>query len=260
MQSKIYAGTVSHTRMEPGLHIFSYKLFMMYLDLEELDSVFDPYFLWSAKKPAIAWFNRKDHWGDVATPLIDSIRLLIKQKHDYEHEGPIRLLTHLRYFGYCMNPVSFYYCFDNSGSSVEFIVAEINNTPWGETHCYVLDAREKDKAVGSVMKFSFDKDFHVSPFMPMDQEYTWLFSPPDENLDVRMNSMRAGKKLFTAYLNLDAKPINAPNLALTLSSFPAMTGKVITAIYWQALRLWLKGTPFYPHPKYLRGEGSIHES
>ena len=250
MKSCIYTGKVSHQRLAPHQHGFSYTLFMMYLDLEELPAVFEPFLLWSAKRPALAWFRRKDHMGDVRKPLIQSVRELIKLETGKQHSGPIRLLTHLRYFGYCMNPVSFYYCWDEHDSQLEYIVAEVHNTPWGETHCYVLDCQVagKDK---DTFQFSFDKQFHVSPFMDLRQRYEWCLSVPGDRLMVSMDSYEADKRMFNASMQLDYKPVDNVSMRRVLFTFPLMTFKIIAAIYWQALKLWLRKTPFYTHPKYL---------
>ncbi len=160
--------------------------------------------------------------------------------------GPIRLLTHLRYFGYCFNPVSFYYCYGESHDRVEAIVAEVNNTPWGERHCYVLQNE------GSTDRRHFRsarrKEFHVSPFMPMDMDYAWHFRLPGERLAVHMQNVRDGVRVFDATLTLKRYPISPGTLASTLARFPFLTVAVIARIYWQAFRLWLKGTPVYPHP------------
>ena len=158
MRSRIYTGRVIHSRCLPRPHRFGYRLFMMYLDLDELPGLFDPFLLWSARGPALAWFRRADHYGDPALPLAAAIRELVWQKTSARPQGPIRLLTHLRYFGYCMNPVSFYYCRNRADTATDFIVAEINNTPWGERWCYVLDCREAAAGRGPY-PFRFKKLF-----------------------------------------------------------------------------------------------------
>ncbi len=164
----------------------------------------------------------------------------------------MRLLTHLRYFGYCMNPVSFYYCWNESDDALEAIVAEINNTPWGERHCYVLDcALQHPHSAGDreLFSFQFAKAFHVSPFMPMQQDYAWRFNTPGDDLCVEMENLEQGRRVFRASMQLHEKAINHYQLARALLCYPLMTGKVIAAIYWQALRLALKRTPFFEHPK-----------
>ena len=253
MNSRIFSGDVSHYRLQPHRHGFTYSLFMMYLDLDELPGLFDRQLLWSASRPALAWFRRQDHMGDTSLPLKQCVQDLILKETGRRHQGPIRLLTHLRYFGYCMNPVSFYYCWDETDKSLEFIVAEVHNTPWGETHCYVLDCQGADSD-GGAFRFSFDKMFHVSPFMDMRQRYDWCLSAPGSDLMVDMNNYEEDKKIFNASMSLEARAISRSSLARVLLSFPFMTLKVITAIYWQALKLWVKKTPFYSHPGYMQQE------
>lgn len=253
MKSGIYSGQVGHYRLQPHRHGFNYSLFMMYLDLDELPTLFNSFLLWSSSKPALAWFRRKDHMGDQAHSLKECIQELILKETGKTHKGPVRLLTHLRYFGYCMNPVSFYYCWDEQDLALEYIVAEVHNTPWGETHCYVLDCQGVDNKEGT-FRFSFDKQFHVSPFMDMCQRYDWSLSTPGSCLLVDMNTYEQSSKMFNASMSLEYQTINHSSLARVLASYPFMSMKVISAIYWQALILWLKKTPFYSHPKTMQEE------
>jgi uncharacterized protein len=245
MNSRIYKGWVSHRRVAPTAHRFRYRMFMLYLDLAELPHLFDGTPFWSARRRAPAWFNRRDYLGAPDVPLDDAVRQLVFERTGVRPSGPIRLLTHLRYFGYCMNPVSFYYCFDTSGSRLETIVAEITNTPWKERHQYVLSI---DPAHGKTKRFGFDKDFHVSPFLPMDMQYAWNFSEPSQGLYVHMENHRDGQPVFDATLALREEPVTRGALLRVLATFPLMTLKVIAAIHWQALRLWLKHTPIFDHP------------
>ena len=246
MNSRIYKGWVSHRRVAPVAHHFRYRLFMLYLDLAELPRLFDGTPCWSARRRALAWFKRSDYLGAPSVPLDQAVRDLVEARTGLRPAGPIRLLTHLRYFGYCMNPVSFYYCFDASGTRLQTIVAEITNTPWKERHQYVLDV---DPADGKMKQFGFDKDFHVSPFLPMDMQYQWSFSEPVDRLFVHMENFRNGELVFAATLALVEEPVTRAALLRALASFPLMTLKVISAIHWQALRLWLKRTPVFDHPR-----------
>ncbi|MBM3343860.1 MAG: DUF1365 domain-containing protein [Betaproteobacteria bacterium] len=249
MHSAIYRGWLRHRRFAPSAHAFRYPLFMMYLDLAELDQVFRGRWLWSARRAALARFDRADHLGDPNVPLDHAVRDLIARESGRRPSGPIRLLTHLRYFGYGFNPVSFYFCFDATGTTVECIVAEVNNTPWGERHCYVL--RDPLRGVaGHYQTYDSIKVFHVSPFMPMALNYTWGFSMPGDVLNVHM-SLRAqddAPKVFDATLRLQREPVTGTNLARVLLRFPLMSAQVIAAIHWQALRLWVKRVPLYTHP------------
>jgi DUF1365 family protein len=143
--------------------------------------------------------------------------------------------------------VSFYFCFDDQDEHIEAIVCEVNNTPWGEQHLYVLP--EKDNVgKGGHLKFLRSKEFHVSPFMPMDIDYDWRFSKPGEHLNVHMENYREGSKLFDATLTLERTAMTSISLARVLIQYPWVTVKVVAGIYYQALRLWLKKTPIYSHP------------
>jgi DUF1365 family protein len=246
-QSAIYVGQVRHRRLRPVTHAFRYGLFMMYVDLAELPDLFRGRWFWSARRPAPAWFRRQDYLGPTDRPLDRAVRDLVRERLGREVQGPIRLLTHLRYFGYIQNPVSFYYCFDPSGTRVEAIVAEITNTPWGERHRYVLGA-EANVGGRRTSRFRFKKAFHVSPFMDMDLDYDWIFTPPGEKLSVHMESHERGVKLFDATLRLMRREITGPALARVLARYPWMTARVVAGIYWQAFRLWRKRCPFFAHP------------
>lgn len=246
MRSCLYRGIVWHRRREPVAHQFRYALFMPYLDLDELDSVFKSRWLWSTKRPALAWFRRADHFGDRREPLATSVRDLVAARLGRRPAGPIGLLTHLRYFGYVMNPVSFFYCFERDGVTVDTIVAEVGNTPWGERHLYVLDGRAGGE--GNCLRFSFPKEFHVSPFMPMDHVYDWELSTPGERLTVSTRNRAGANAVFDAEMTLERRPLDGPELAKALMRHPVMTGAVLLGIYWQAFRLWSKRAPFHPHP------------
>lgn len=237
--------------MAPRPHSFKYRLFLMYLDLAELPGLFDSRWFWSARPggrwPVLARFRREDHLGDPAVPLDTAVRDLVARETGSRPTGPIRLLTHLRYFGYVFNPVSFYYCFNETDDAMETIVAEVTNTPWGERHCYVLP-QEMNQGRNGHMRYFPDKEMHVSPFMEMDVDYDWRFNTPGDALTVHMENRRAGHKVFDATLVLQRRSITASALARVLVAYPLMTARVMFGIHYQALKLWLKGVPVHDHP------------
>jgi DUF1365 family protein len=256
MHSCIYQGWVRHRRFRPADNRFRYSIFQLYLDLAELDRVFDGSWLFSTSRRAPARFCREDHLGDPARPLADCVRDEVARQTGERPRGPIRLLTNLRYFGYVINPVSYYFCFNEADTSVQHVLAEVHNTPWGERHLYVLPA-PVDATTGSPVPLRNRKDFHVSPFMQMNMHYHWRMSEPGERLSMHIENHEdetadatAGNSspLFDVTMQLTRLEITPGLLRRLLLFQPCLTAKVAVAIYWQAFRLWWKKVPFVPHP------------
>ena len=200
MRSCLYIGTVQHRRFRPVGNQFRYRVYFACLDLDELDDVFRGRWFWSTRRAALARFRREDHFGDPQQPLAESVRDLVEARTGSRPRGRIRLLTQLRCFGYLMNPVAFYYCESACGSSIEAVVAEVTNTPWGQTHCYVLGRKTVATAASRTKK-----EFHVSPFMGMDLEYAWRIGVPAERLAVQIENVAAdGAVLMDVSMSLSA--------------------------------------------------------
>lgn len=248
--SCLYVGTLQHRRFAPRRHDFRYHLRMIYLDLAEIERVFRGRWLWSARRWALGWFRRADYLGDPNIPLEQAVRDRVAEETGCRPTGPVRMLTHLRCFGFSFNPVTFYYVFDASDIHVETIVAEVTNTPWNERHSYVL-SRTLDSGHGATHRYRFPKSFHVSPFMQMALQYDWSFTEPDAGLKVYMCSREQANMVFEATLRLERREMTHMSLALLLMRFPVVALQTLGAIYWQALRLWIKRLPVYTHPKKL---------
>ncbi|MEM8712439.1 MAG: DUF1365 domain-containing protein, partial [Planctomycetota bacterium] len=257
LRSAVYRGTVTHGRHAPARHHFAYSLFLLYIDLDEAPDLFDRSWLWSHERWNVASFRRRHYLGDPSIDLKEAVRAKVKEATGRAApEGPIGLLTNASYLGFCFNPVSFYYLYESDGVTLHSVVAEITNTPWDERHQYVLVASEASPA-GEYAEWRFDKDFHVSPFFDMDHRYHWRFTTPGfqpgSALSVSMeNRLRDddGDRVFNATLDMTRREFSPRELRRCLLRHPWMTGKVLAAIYWQALRLWLKRVPFFSHPKH----------
>jgi uncharacterized protein len=253
--SAIYQGTVRHRRFSPQKHDFSYQVFMMYLDTQELDKVLSLSPFWSTSRWAPARLKRDDFHinkksiGNSDTrnlPTIDeAVRNTVELETGIRPSGPIRMLVNLRYWGYSINPLSTYYCFDNAGENIIALVAEVHNTPWNERHAYVLTGDDFNKKQLCI----FEKKFHVSPFNPIDMSYRWKSTIPTNTLCIHLENWQKNIKIMDATMILKYQPINAKNMNSILIRFPWMTVKVVMAIYWQALKLWLKGVPTFNHGK-----------
>jgi uncharacterized protein len=248
----IYTGTLRHRRFRPVGHEFAYPVFLVLLDVDRIpemmrNSRFSSYNGWNW-----AAYDERDHFGDPSLPLRERLRRDAAAHGVTLPGGPVFLLTNLRYLGYCFNPVSFYYCYGRSGK-LEMMLAEVNNT-FGETCNYWLTPDcEQTRAAGQtaeerVRRYETRKMFHVSPFMDLGYQYTWIFTPPAGRLVAHMKTRNADGVLFDATLSLERRPWNARELRRVLAEYPWITAKVIAAIYWQALRLQLKGVPYVPHP------------
>lgn len=243
VHSGVYSGMVRHRRFDRVGHRFSVSLDLFYLDLRETEQAFAGRWFWSDRRLAPMRFRRSDYFGRASEPLVDEVRSAVEARLGFRPEGAVRLLTCLRCFGYSFNPVSFYYCFDEAERLVA-VLAEITNTPWGERYHYVLPADERGRVVAR-----FSKDFHVSPFQPMEHEYLWRFSAPGSRLLVNMENHAADGKAFDVTLVMAKKPWTTATLFRSWLRHPWMSLRFIHAIYWNAFRLWWRRAPFYPHPR-----------
>lgn len=250
--SALYVGEVVHDRRQPRPHRFHHDVAMLYLDLDEVADGLELRPLLSTRRAAPLRYRDRDYMPGRGGPLAEAARARVEEETGHRPTGPVRLLTQVRTFGHVFNPVSFYFCFDASEDERPMAtVAEVTNTPWKERHCYVVDHREDDG------RAAFDKAFHVSPFFEMDQRYRWSIGAPGPQLRIHMENFEGGRSVFTAALRLRRRPLRRRELLRMLAAHPWITVRIVLSIHWQALRLWLKGVPFVPHPsKRPQGGGS----
>ena len=247
MKSAIYEGVLRHRRFEPRSHAFAYKVFMMYLDLDEIDEVFSKNRLWSLGVFYWVGYRRKDYFGDLSISLDVALKRKVFDSLGFTPNGPVRMLTNLRFLGFIINPITIYYFFDSRERLVAMLL-EVTNTPWREKHQYVINCdpdKQKQRTI-------FKKQLHVSPFMPMEMEYRWFNNLPGKGLTIHMinaNVSEHDKKVFDATLALKRIEISTDSLTRIMFRYPTMTFKVGSAIYLHALMLFIKKISFFPHPK-----------
>jgi uncharacterized protein len=254
VNSAFYEGKVRHRRLGGRIaDEFEHRLFMAYLDLDELPGALEHGLLSSARRPALAWFRRADHLGDPELDLATSVRALVEERTGRRPQGPIGLLTQLRCFGHCFNPVSFYWCFAPGGERVDAVIAHVTNTPWGESHSYVLPAEGTGHGSTAVIGGDFEKELHVSPLMAMEHSYQLRMSEPGERISVHIESSAtgaeaSGRPVFDATLSLARRKLSAGELRRLLRRNPLPTVAILARIYGHAARLRLKGAAYHPHP------------
>jgi len=237
LNSAIYTGTVRHRRFSPKQHDFSYPIYMLAIDLDELPELEACSRLFSASKRALLRLKRSDYLHDKTTPLKQAVINIVEKLGGPANIDKVTMVCQARCLGLYFSPVNFYFC--HTGDSISHMLAEVNNTPWGEKHCYLVPLASNG--------YSHDKAFHVSPFMDLDMQYRWFVKSPSQHLSVHIENWR-DEKLFDATMTLERREWSHSNLRKTLWQWPAMSFSIMKGIYWQALKLFIKAIPFVPHP------------
>lgn len=252
-EAGLYTGTLRHRRFSPRGHEFTYPLFMAWMDIDRIPELMARSPWTSYNRFNWAAFDQRDHFGDVRLPLRERVRLDARANGIPLPDGPIFLLTHLRYLGYCFNPISFYFCYHPSGL-LDTVLAEVNST-FGESRNYWLSPRNRQPSENS-LRYRCAKTMHVSPFMGMDLNYEFVLTEPGEKLVAHMNTTDRGaessRPFFDATLMLTRQPWTSRSLVQVLLRHPWMTASVMGGIHWQALRLFLKRLPVFTHPARVR--------
>ncbi len=234
-ESSIYVGKVIHKRFKPKEHFFKYKVFSLFLDLSEIKKIKEKIFFFSHNKFNLISFFDKDHVERNGSSLIDWVKKNLKSLNIDTRDVKIKLLCYPRIFGYVFNPLSIFFIY-NSSSSLIAILYEVKNT-FGEQHTYVFKTDPKKQVVEN----KCDKKFYVSPFMDLNSTYNFKILNPKEKLSVIIDQRdQTGKLLFASQ---DGKRLDfsAKNLLFSYLKHPLMTIKIILAIHFEALKLWLKG-------------------
>ena len=252
----IFYGRVWHARREPFHHAFNYAVAMLALDLDALEGALRLHPFWALNRRGLASFHEADHLGGGAD-LVGRARGAVEDQLGFRPAGRVQLVCQPRYLGYAFNPVTFYFFHrPKSGGasrpSLDAILLEVANTPWNERHVYALDCRD---SVGP-WRFETDKRFHVSPFLPMTMRYVFDFNLQGNRLEVTKRNLEADKVVFVARMVLRQETLDRRGLGTLLAAFPPRTIRVIVAIYWQALRLWLRGARYHPHPVNVEDSGA----
>jgi len=243
MESAIYSGHIAHIRHIPKHHTFRYPFFMWYLDLEKIDHLQDLGKWFSVKNWALSRFNRSDYLGDPTGSLADCAREKMKKLTGCAVTGKVFGLVNLRTVGLYFSPVNFYYGFDESGKA-SHLLAEVSNTPWNERHYY---AHRLDDNHHETIN---DKAFKVSPFNPStNQTYRWKIAAPADTIAINLGVHDERGHVFEAALNLSRQPFSKKSARNHIIKKPIMTAFIIAGIYWQAMRIFLKGIPYIPYEK-----------
>jgi uncharacterized protein len=224
---------------------------MVFLEIDRLAELMRISPLASYNRWNLVSYDEREHFGDPRQPLRARLAEDAARNGVALEPGPTYLLTHLRFFNYSFNPVSFFYVADSDGGMRQ-VLAEVNNT-FGETHNYWLGPEQErpartEKSAGAGKHYVFRKRFHVSPFLGMDQEYSWTFTPPEDRLQIHCINYQQGSEVFDSTLTLDRREWNRRELHRALRQYPWMTAKVVAAIHWQAMKLKFKGVPVVAHP------------
>lgn len=240
--SALYVGSVMHRRLRPRVHRFRYNAFWIVADLDELPALAVRLRLFSHNRFNLFGLSDADHGDGSATSLRGQIERRLADAGIDIAGGNIRLLCMPRTLGYSFNPLSVYFCHRPDGT-LAALVHEVHNT-FGERHCYVMPVAPDPGPI----RQHCGKSFYVSPFMGMDMHYEFRVSAPGERVAIVIRGSSHGETVITASLAGTRRALSDRELLRLFVTIPAMTVKVIAAIHWEALRLWLKGLRLSPRP------------
>lgn len=242
MKSSVYPGKLMHNRLKPRKHRFCYRVASWLFDLDELEVLDKNHRLFSLNRFNLIAFHEKDYGDSSGKNLKKQIAALLN-KENLPEPDQVSLLCFPRILGYVFNPLSVYYCHKNN--ALFAIVYEVSNT-FGERHSYVIPAQSSSEAA-PIIRQTTHKKLHVSPFFPMDCYYLFRTAPPDEKAQLAISLNDQDGKLFAAVFAGTRQTISDRFILKLAAALPFQTVKVIAAIHWEALRIWLKGIKLYRH-------------
>ncbi len=238
--SCLYVGEVVHHRLKPTQHRFRYRVFSVLFDLDELAQLGRRLRLFSHNRWNMFSFRDRDHGPRDGTPLRPWIEEQAAAAGIDLAGGSIRALCYPRMFGYVFNPLTVYFCADPAGA-LRCLLYEVSNT-FGDKHTYVIPVTE---AADRVVTQSCDKQFYVSPFLPVGGRYHFKVTPPNDRVAVVIHHDEGDDRMLNAWFSGTKAPLTDYRLARLLATHPLMTAKVIAGIHWEALRLWRKGVTVF---------------
>lgn len=237
LNSRIYIGQVRHQRFSPRPHRFSYKIFLVALDLDELPLLNSVSAWFKCDKFAPLSFKSSDYLGGAHKFSKTAVWQKVAQLGGDDLGTRVLFIGQVRCFGLYFSPINMYYCYDQQ-QQLRYLLAEVSNTPWNERFYYLIDMQKETLS---------DKEFHVSPFMDLDMQYHWRIKDPKKHLSLHIENHN-GQKIFSASLVMTSMPFSNQNLRHCVLSIPSMALKTLAGIYWQALKLFCKGVPYISHP------------
>ena len=249
--SCIYSGFVTHRRFKPKRHFFSYKTFSLLIDLNEIENLDKKINFFSYNKFNILSFYDVDHGARDGSPLIGWVKNILADAKINIGTGTIKLLCYPRFFGYVFNPLSIFYCYDDN-LKLKAILYEVKNT-YNEQHTYVFSGISSS----NLILHKCDKKFHVSPFMEMKTFYNFRLINPGKILNVYIKQGDSKGTLLTACQVGKKIEMSSKNLLFQFLKHPLMSFKVILAIHFEALRLWIKGVKLVKKKIKIRNNLSI---
>lgn len=241
----LYRGKVMHQRLKPFGHRFAYSVFSLLADVDRLPELGRMSRLLGVNAPGMLSFRESDHVEREGETLRQYADRLLTQAGLAQPAHRILLLAYPRIFGYVFNPISVYFAYGRDGAPVALIYS-VRNT-FGERHAYVAPVGAGEIGPAGIRQ-TRTKLFHVSPFVGMDARYDFHVLPPGRAVRLRIHETEDGEPLLAATFSGEATPLNDAQLTACLARFPFMTLKVMAAIHWQALKLWLKGARFRTSP------------